>query len=228
MRKRTKNLSAGVVSALLMGSPAVNAGPDATYPFIDLLADAGSYTNPVSLGNGVQLNGCGTTIHAAQGTPTFGLCESGMDHTEFTLTWKASLNPYADGWNPGNADWTTIQSFSGADVLAGATMLAATGAGTAFATAGTYVVGLWVEMTSSEYWQGQDVSVTLPGGLVRYPGGDSWLTNLGDTNYSFSLSSVTINPAAVPEPASALLLVGGLAFMARRERKRRQKVQTCK
>lgn len=145
-----------------------------------------------------------------------------MDLTEFSITWKASQNQYADGWNPDAADWVDIASFSGSDVLNGLTLLASTGAGTAFATAGNYVIGLWVEMRSSEEWQGQDVSVTLPNGLVRYPGGDDWLMDDGTTNYSFSLTSVTVNAAPVPEPASALLLLGGMAFMARRERKRRK------
>lgn len=223
MVKCVRNLCVGLVAAFAGSS--FTSAQDATFPFIDLLADAGSYSNPVSLGTGVQLNGCGTVVHAQSGTNTYGLCETGMDLTEFTLTWKASLNPYASGWSPDSADWTTIQSFTGADVLAGATMVAATGTGTAFATAGTYVVGLWVEMTSSQYYLGQDVSVTLPGGIIRYPGGDGWLTNVGNSNYSFSLSSVTLTAAPVPEPLSALLLTGGLAYIARRERKRRKSVQ---
>ncbi len=211
---------AGILTTAALAQAA--SSQDAGYPYIDLLADAGDALSAVSLGEGVQLNGCGSVVHAESGTPTFGLCESGMDLTEFSITWKASQNQYADGWNPNSADWVDIASFTGSDVLNGLTLLASTGAGTAFATAGNYVIGLWVEMTSSEQWQGQDVSVTLPGGLVRYPGGDSWLTNTGETNYSFSLGSVTVNAAPVPEPASSLLLLTGMAYLARRERKRRK------
>lgn len=211
---------AGVIAATAFAQGA--SSQDSGYPYIDLLADAGDTLSAVSLGESVQLNGCGSAVHAASGTPTFGLCENGMDLTEFSITWKASQNQYADGWNPNSADWVDIATFTGSDVLNGLTLLASTGTGTAFATAGNYVIGLWVEMTSSDYWQGQDVSVTLPGGLVRYPGSDDWLTNNGDTNYSFSLGSVTVNAAPVSEPASSLLLLAGMAYLVRRERKRRK------
>lgn len=218
MNKYVSCFIAGFLGTIALGQTA--SAQDSTYPYIDLLADAGNAINPVTLGQGVQLGGCGSQVHAASGTPTFGLCESGMDLTEFSITWKASLNQYADGWNPDSSDWVDIASFSGNDVLNGLTLLASTGAGTAFATAGNYVIGLWVEMTSSAQWNGTDVSVTLPGGLVRYPGGDSWLMHDGTTNYSFSLTSVTVN--SVPEPASGLLLLTGLAYLSRRERKRRK------
>ncbi|MEX0298035.1 MAG: PEP-CTERM sorting domain-containing protein [Kordiimonas sp.] len=220
MSRLLGGLVAGVISAAtLCGSVSAQ---DSGYPYIDLLADAGDAINPVTLGNGVQLNGCGSQVHAASGTPTFGLCESGMDLTEFSITWKASLNQYADGWNPNSADWVDIATFSGTDVLNGLTLLASTGAGTAFATAGNYVIGLWVEMTSSSSWGADDVTVTLPGGIVRYTGSDSWLMSDGTTNYSFNLTSVTVNAAPVPEPASAILLLTGMAYIARRERKRKK------
>jgi PEP-CTERM motif len=64
----------------------------------------------------------------------------------------------------------------------------------------------------------QAAAVNAIGGIVRVGGGFS-LTNYDDGNDSLQLTSVT-SPNVVPEPASVLLLGGGLASLVIRRRRR--------
>ncbi len=196
------------------GSNSNSGGANATYPFIDVLADPGTY-DPVALGEDIQLDGCGSLVWAASGTSSFNWCEL-TDYTEFSLSWAV--------WDYDNDSWTTFASYVDDAVEQGLTAVASTGVGTPFASAGQYYIGLYAQVTSSAYYLGQDVSVTLPGGLIRYPGSDSSLAYDGSTNYSLAWTSITITDAvtSVPEPMAALLLVPGMIYVARRERRRKK------
>jgi len=206
-----KMFGAGLVALAAVSGTAF--GQDATYPYVDVKSDVGSY-DPVALGENIQLDGCGTKIWAASGTPTFSWCDI-TNYSEFSLSWQV--------WSWDTWSWTTFASYSDNDVGAGLTAVINTGLGTPFTSAGVYYIGLLAEVTSSQYHLGKDVSITLPGGLIRYPGGDSALSYDGSTNKGFDYTALVINEAtSVPEPLGALLLLPGLIFMARRERRRRR------
>lgn len=186
---------------------------DATYPYVDVKSDAGSY-DPIALGEDIELDGCGTKIWAASGTPTFSWCDV-TDYSEFSLSWSV--------WSWDTYSWTTFASYSDSSVETGLNAVISTGVGTPFTSAGVYYIGLLAEVTSSAYNLGKDVSITLPGGLIRYPGGDSSLSYDGSTNRGFDYTAMVINEAtSVPEPLGALLLLPGLVYVARRERRRRK------
>ncbi|SDE37045.1 MULTISPECIES: hypothetical protein [Kordiimonas] len=209
--KFLKMLGAGLAAFFAVSTSAYSQ--DATYPFIDVKSDVGSY-DPVALGEDIQLDGCGTSIWAASGTSTFSWCDI-TDYAEFSLSWSV--------WNWDTWSWTTFASFSGNSVGSGLTAVVNTGVGSPFTSAGVYYIGLLAEVTSSQYSLGKDVSITLPGGLIRYPGGDSSLSYDGSTNRGFDYTALVIDDAAsVPEPLGALLLLPGLIYMARRERRRRK------
>jgi len=208
-------ISAALVGAVSLSASATggSGGADATYPFIDVLADPGTY-DPVALGENIELDGCGSLVWAASGTETFNWCEL-TDYTEFSLSWAV--------WDYSNSSWTTFASYSDSAVEQGLNAVVSTGVGTPFTSAGQYYIGLYAQVTSSAYYLGQDVSVTLPGGLIRYPGGDSSLAYDGSTNYSLEWTTITITDAvSVPEPMAALLLVPGMVYIARRERRRKK------
>lgn len=212
MKGLLAKIALGAALSLPFGIQA-QADANATYPFIDVSADAGSYS-PVALGENIQLNGCGSQVWAASGTPTFGWCDL-TDYTEFSLEWGV--------WSYTNSHWsyTTIATYEDGAVAGGLTAVASTGVGTAFNAAGSYYIALYTQVTSSIYDLGKDVYVTLPGGLVRYPGGDEELASDGSTNYAYDYAFIQVTDAVdVPEPLGALLLFPGLFYIASRQRKR--------
>jgi len=181
-----------------MGSSA-----SATYNYFDVMADPGSY-DTIALGEDVALNACDSTFHRADGSnESYTLCQL-SDLTEFSLQWVQ--------WHDG--DWTNLGYYS--DANAGSQVTLSTGEGTFFSEVGTYYIGLYLRVDGSSY-------VPLPGGGYGASGSDNSLATDGSTNFSFAWSSAfSIEPASVPGPLGALLLIPGLAYVVRRERRKLQ------
>lgn len=196
-----------ITVAAMVGSSSAQA----TYNYFDVMADAGTY-GPISLGEDITLDACGSTFHRADGSAeSYSLCDL-SNLTQFTLGWVAEYN--------GQSSWLGIysNSYSGQGTPdEGLSVTINTGAGTFFSEVGTYYIGLYALVND-------DTSVALPSGGWGYTGNDGDLAYDGSTNFSFDWSSsFVISPAAsVPEPAAALLLLPGLILIARRERRRKR------
>ncbi|TNE61258.1 MAG: hypothetical protein EP335_16265 [Alphaproteobacteria bacterium] len=177
----------------------------------DVSSDPGSY-DPVVLGETIELDACASTYYNANNpSQSYSICDL-SSLSKFTLRWKASTD--------GNS-WTWITNTYGANSASNGTNVSmATGSGTFFSTAGTYYIGLYLTVNNNSY-------VLLPSGGYGYSNSNF---NQGNKSTGFSLVSANSGqtpspsnpPASVPEPASALLLLPGLALMARRDRKRRR------
>ena len=207
-----KNLSKTLVSVGIAASIAsfTTSSASATYNYFDIKADMGTYA-PVSLGENISLNACGSTFHRADGNPeSYSLCAL-SNLTSFTLTWKAFVG----------GNWAVLGSFSGANAANGLQYTQATGLGSVFTAAGTYYVALWASMASTN-GSGVEVYVPLPGGGYGITGNDFDWSSDGTTNQSTSWTSIQINAAPVPEPAGILLLLPAFALIARREKRRKQ------
>lgn len=209
-----------VCSALFAASAMIAApGASATYYYFDIYSDAGSY-DPLVLGEDLELDGCGSEIYRADYTthtaPVYGLCDL-TDYSIYSISWELTFNNVT----------STLASFVGSAVSNGLTQTIATGANTLISQAGTYTVGLWVEFESNSYfttpepyWVGNHYTSTgRTGNDSGYIPSQSGLRN---TDYSSSSFTVSAPPSSVPEPSSILVLLGGLALVARRERKKLQ------
>lgn len=208
-------LTAGMTTSLLLSSTA-NA---VCYYYIDVLADAGTYS-PKAMNEDLVVDPCGSTVHHAEYIQynrtdlfSFGLCDM-PDKTEFTLTWTASL---------GNS-FTTLGTYSGAAAFQQQNLTFDTGVGTFFSAVGTYTIGLYLNMPNNS------ANIPLPNGHIGNPGSDSGFDpnnpnhGHGWRNADLAFSSFTLNAASVSEPLAALLLVPGLAMIARKQRRRRKKL----
>ncbi|MBL4639240.1 MAG: PEP-CTERM sorting domain-containing protein [Kordiimonadaceae bacterium] len=208
-----------VLAASFMSS-AANATYGSGY-YVDVLADAGSYS-PVVAGDNFQVDACSSTVHHYQKysgqpwQPSFGICAfSTAALSNFTLIWTAQLG----------ASITTLGTYTGANAINGLTATFATGAGSFFASAGNYIIGLYFEINPSN----QNTHLDLPGtydygvaGSDYYTGSDRYThSNGGTANNDYNESSFTVTAAPVPEPAAILLLLPAFAFIARRQRRRR-------
>jgi hypothetical protein len=188
---------------------AASTSAAATYNYFDVMADPGTY-GTIALGEDISLNACGSTFHRADGSPeSYSLCQL-SDLTEFSLTWV--------GWHDG--DWTSLGYYSGNNADDGVGVDVSTGDGTFFSEVGTYYIGLYLQVEGDTY-------VPLPGGGWGRTGNDNDLADDGSTNFSYAWSSAfSIEEAvtSVPEPLGALLLLPGFAYLARRERRRKQQL----
>jgi hypothetical protein len=175
------------------------------YNYFDVLADPGTY-GPVSLGDSITLDACGSTFHRADGSSqSYSICDI-SNLQSFTLAWIGVS---------GN-DYQVLSSFEGNNVANGLQTTVSTGAGTFFGEVGNYMIGLYVAVAGNTY-------VPLPYGGYGATGNDNELSYDGSTNTSLGYSNFTINAASsVPEPAAALMLLPALVVFARRERRRRQ------
>ncbi|WP_417456789.1 hypothetical protein [Kordiimonas sp.] len=206
MTGKMKKILAGLsVAAGVLGA---SSGAQATYNYnyFDVMADAGTY-GPISLGEDITLDACGSTFHRADGSSqSYSLCDL-SNLTQFTLTWKA--------WH--DNQWTYLGSYSGYSADDGLSVNVNTGDGTFFSEVGTYYIGLYVYVNS-------DKNIALPSGSYGATGNDSDLAYDGSTNYSFDWSSsfAITEATSVPEPAAALLLLPGIVLIARRERRRKR------
>ncbi|WP_417463924.1 hypothetical protein [Kordiimonas sp.] len=206
MTGKMKKILAGLsVAAGVLGA---SSGAQATYnySYFDVMADAGTY-GPISLGEDITLDACGSTFHRADGSSqSYTLCDL-TNLTQFTLTWKA--------WH--DNQWTWLGSYSGNSAEDGLSVNVNTGDGTFFSEVGTYYIGLYVYVNS-------DKNIALPSGSYGATGNDSDLAYDGSTNYSFDWSSsfAITEATSVPEPAAALLLLPGIVLIARRERRRKR------
>ncbi|WP_417464302.1 hypothetical protein [Kordiimonas sp.] len=167
----------------------------------ELLADAGTYA-PIALGESVALDGCGSVFDYNPSTSTTGqtvsLCNGVTDLTPFDFTWSV----YDEGF-----------TFLG--YLENVTVVMTTGGLTDIITAaGTYFLSLNVTLSPSSS------TFALPDGNTA-GFSPSPLNPSPNSDTAFSGVALIVNPASVPEPAGALLLLPALVYMARRQRKQR-------
>ncbi|WP_417455928.1 hypothetical protein [Kordiimonas sp.] len=205
-----KIFAAGV--ALAAGLALSNAASAATI-YGELQADAGEYS-PIALGESVALDGCGSSFDSnpnpsVQGTLT-SLCNGVTDLAPFDFTWSVY-----------EFDGVATYSFLGYVLEETVSPILTTGgASDLIQAAGTYFLSLNVTLSPSSS------TFALPGGntgaFQPNPG------NLSPNSHSaFSNFALIVNPASVPEPAGALLLLPALVYMARRQRKQRSQGQVA-
>ncbi len=199
---------------------ASTSSANATYNYyIDVMADAGAYT-PIAMGGDLEVDACGSTVHHASRIQhnrpdlfSFGLCDM-PDLTEFSLTWTAQL---------GNS-YTTLGTFSGVNAAAGLNATFTTGTGTFFSGVGTYIISLYLDMPNNY------ANIPLPNGYIGRPGSDSGFDpnnpnhGHGWRNADLAQTSFSLTSAPVAEPLGALLLIPGLVFIMRRQRKRKYQI----
>lgn len=197
--------------------------------YTDTFSDVGSYA-PVGLGEDININACGSALIRGPVTgsnigtqPRWSLCDI-PDLSSFELTYYVS-EASATALTSANI----IASFSGADVLGGLTTSFSTGAGTVFSSPGNYLLGLAITLPQGELVALANGDIVTPGGdcglitsLITFqPSGCTIIPNSnqpqinGARDTGFATTTITVTPAAVPEPASALLLLPlllGLAY----------------
>ncbi|WP_417451632.1 hypothetical protein [Kordiimonas sp.] len=195
-----KFLAAGFTLAAGLGLS--NTASAATI-YGELLADTGVYA-PVALGDTVALDGCGSVFDFNPATgvsgPTVSLCNGVTDLSPFDFTWSVfdagfSLLGYLEN--------VTTNMTTG-------------GVGDLITSAGTYFLSLNVTLSPSSS------TFALPGGNTGAFQPTPFNTD-PNADTHFSGIALIVNPAAVPEPAGALLLLPAVVFMARRQRKLRKK-----
>ncbi|UTW59911.1 hypothetical protein KFE96_06305 [Kordiimonas sp. SCSIO 12603] len=197
--------------------------------YTDTFSDVGTYA-PVGLGEDLTINACGSALiqgpvtGANIGTqPRWSLCDI-PDLSSFELTYYAS-EASATALTAANI----IATFSGADVAGGLTTTFATGAGTVFSSPGNYLLGLAITLPQGELVALANGDIVTPGGdcglitsLITFqPAGCTIIPNSnqpqinGARDTGFATTTITVEPAAVPEPSAILLLLPlmfGLAY----------------
>ncbi len=224
MYKFVKRLAA-TISVALLGLNSAHA----TFNIgVDVFSDPGTY-DPVALGETLNLSACGSDVRQSVrggSTPSanriYGLCTLD-DLTDFTITWNLTINNVTQ----------IIASGSGANASSVLNLAVNTGIGSLFTAPGTYQLGLIVDIPSTA------ASFVLPDSNIGFSQCDagiridgitygtnptcslSFSPNInGHRNTGFASTSLTINPATIPEPSAALLLLPVMGMvMARRRRK---------
>ena len=186
-------------TALMIG---ISTSASATYTYGDVIADAGTYA-PLSLGQNITLNACGSTFAG------YSLCDL-LGTNKFGIEWFILKHNDQYNYNDWLAQYTYHQAASDANLQ----KTIATGAGASVINSvGTYLIGLHVISYGD----------TIPLPMSGYAqGGDS------DWNWSgmFTVSEASVTPpSSVPEPLGILLILPSLAYIARRERRRHVLVQ---
>ncbi|WP_262689479.1 hypothetical protein [Kordiimonas aestuarii] len=181
------------------------------YNYFDVLADPGTY-GPISLGDDINLNACGSTFHRADGSSeSYSICDL-SNLQDFTLGWVA----YSED------SYQILSWYEGSNVANGLETTVSTGTGTFFSDVGNYLIGLYVAVAGDTY-------VPLPYGSYGATGNDTDLAYDGSTNTSGGFSNtfaVSEVYTPVPEPMAALMLLPGFILIARRERRRRANAKT--
>ncbi|MBL4789398.1 MAG: PEP-CTERM sorting domain-containing protein [Kordiimonadaceae bacterium] len=221
-----KLLKAAAFAATLAACTSVSANATYYYYYVDVLADAGTY-DPIALGDDITLDACGSTVHQAVATlpspRSNDLCDF-RDLSDFELTWQVSFESIT----------TTLASYSGSSTVNGLTPTFSTGVGSLFASAGSYIISLIVDIPDGYTY------IYLPDGYYGVGGCDAGINIDGEQygavgctsttsaninglrNTGFDSTTLVINAVSVPEPSSALLLLPALALIIRRQRRRRK------
>lgn len=219
---------------------------------IDVTSDIGTL-QPVALGEDITLSPCGSNIVRGSGQFISSICDTGSPDF-FSINYLISFGGTTSALSFGNGASGVLADVSNLVAAAGGTVQAmgngaaglnpltiATGAGSLFSTAGTYVISLITSVTNS---------VTIPvsggpnqrsfrdGGLefantgftingaavgnfdglsVGTFGGSSSVSRTanGRRNVAFSQATIVVDATSVPEPSSILMLFMVIIFMGR-------------
>lgn len=178
----------------------VSNAAQATYPNGDAIADAGTYS-PIVLGENITLNACGSTFAG------YSICNLPSTN-KFGIEWFILKKNEQYNYD----EWLKQYTFHQGQVAPNLEMTLATGEGAdVFITPGTYFIGLHLISYGD--------TIALPGGGYAQGGDSDWSWS-GTFTVSEGGGSPVTPPSSVPEPMSALLLIPGLAFMARRSRRK--------
>ncbi|WP_262696388.1 hypothetical protein [Kordiimonas aquimaris] len=194
MRRSLKHIvdSFIVGTGLLFG---ITASVNAQAIFTGALnADAGSYP-PIVLGEGVNLDGCGSTFDVG-GSAIANLCDA-PTISDVSFTWFIQ--------NDATSAFT---------VLTGAVLsLTSGGVGDFFNAVGTYTVNLNIGATTPFF--------DLGGGFgfrdISLASGDTG--RIFGSSFDNDSTAFTVTTVSVPEPESLLLLVPALLMIGRRQRR---------
>ncbi|MCK0070665.1 hypothetical protein [Kordiimonas laminariae] len=209
----------GVICGIAMCSTAAQA----TYGYIDAESDPGTYS-PVTLGDDINVSACGSSVNDVTYGGSYGLCTLSY-LGEFSLTWQLSLNNTV----------VSTTTYSGSNAVNGLNHTINTGVGSAITVAGTYTLGLIIDIPDSYDWvllpngywyrAGSDSGIVINGITYgNYSGATSGSPNInGFRNTGVAFSELTINPATIPEPSAALLLLPAFAAIAARRRRKTAK-----
>lgn len=204
-------LSVRVVAALVVLSSLFVAqslrSANAATIFGELHADPGEYA-PIALGDSLTLDGCGSVFDYDQtigstGT-TVSLCNGTTDLGLFDFTWIV-YDLLAGGAAIGTIAENSINP-----------VMTTGGIGDIITAAGTYILSLNVSISPSS------TTFALPDGNTG-SANPTFFSGNPDSNSDTAFQplhlALTVNPATVPEPSAALLLIPGLIYMARRQRR---------
>lgn len=226
-------VTAFVVTSALFGLASTSA--NATYNYYwDVSADVASVASTVTLGDDIPVDACGSRLFIV-GYSAWGnsLC-SVANTSQFSVNWYAKnvttdtfawlTGPFVGAADPENVNLSTIP-LNGTGNLNTNTI--ATGAGTFFSSAGTYLVGVHVAVKNAlglneNIYNGSNSILNFP----AYTSTDSTSSlstarsSNGNLNNGAAERQFTVEAAAVPEPESILLLVPALFMMMRRQRRK--------
>ncbi|WP_262689478.1 hypothetical protein [Kordiimonas aestuarii] len=178
----------------------MSVGASATYPNGQTIADAGTYS-PVSLGSNIILDACGSSFAG------YSICDLPSTN-KFGIEWFILRRNTQYNYD----EWLAQYTYHQGQVAPNLQKTIATGGSNVINTAGTYFIGLHVISYGD--------TIALPGGGYAQGGSSDWSWS-GYFTVAEGPITPTVPPSSVPEPLSALLLLPGLALIARRERRKR-------
>lgn len=212
---------------------------NATYNYFwDVSANVAGVASTVTLGDSVSVDACGSRLFVVNYSAWGNSLCSVANTNQFSVNWYAKnlttntfawlTGPFVGAADPENVNLSSIP-LNGTGNLN--TNSIATGAGTFFSSAGTYLVGVHVAvknalgLTENIYNGSSSIS-----NFYAYTSTDSTsslataLSSNGALNNAAAQQQFTLEAAAVPEPESILLLVPALFMMMRRQRRKQANV----
>ncbi|WP_262694498.1 hypothetical protein [Kordiimonas aquimaris] len=213
---------------------------------IDVTSDIGTF-QPVALGEDISLSPCGSNIVRGNGAFISSLCDTGSPDA-FSVNYLISFGgttsalSFGTGANGVSAGVAALVAGAGGVVLSqGATagalsspLTLATGVGSLFSTAGTYVISLIIsvrnggtinvangpnqrpfgdgglELANTGFTINGASVGNFDGTVIGTLGGNVPATANGSRNVAFSQATIVVEAASVPEPSSIVMLLMAL------------------
>lgn len=230
----TKILKSLNLSLSVVGLGALMAVPAQATNYWDVTADAGSFA-PVALGDDIPLDACGSRLTVANNStgPGTSICNL-VNISLFSVNWFAwNFTSSTFSWitgGLGSNSGVNLSTIPDGTAAANRQTTTSTGTGTFFSSVGTYAIGVYVASLTTN----TSFTESISGGGAPYNytaqfGGDfttslsNALNQNGTLNNGAAWSSdffAVTEPVTVPEPTPLLLLIPGMIWIARRERRR--------